>query len=253
MKASLVALSLVLSLAVTLSAQPVLRQGLPAGAKPQGRMLDPAAMSNMLAKTGGLVQQPVSGPSVVFLNAQTRVPAAALASTTDQMRSILRLAMVLQSRPSSDPVTEALKALADTNTAAVVVIADAAGYPALLVAPESRWALVNIAALDSAGLPAAQLTERVQKEVWRAFGFVMGAANSAYVQCLMKPVFTPEDLDALRPKTLCPEPFGKIIEQAQKLGMKLSRTTTYKKAAEEGWAPAPTNDVQRAIRSELKK
>ena len=101
----------------------------PSPAQPPVRTMSPAARSNMLAKTGGLLQQPVSGPSMLFINTQTRVAAAAFADTTDQIRNFLRLSISLQSRPSAEPVNEALKALADTNTAAVIVIADIAGYP----------------------------------------------------------------------------------------------------------------------------
>ena len=44
----------------------------------------------------------------------------------------------------------------------------------------------------------------------------------------------------------------KISVHARKLGMQMVRTTTYRKAAEEGWAPPPTNDVQKAIWNEAK-
>jgi hypothetical protein len=89
--------------------------------------------------------------------------------------------------------------------------------------------------------------------MWRAFGYVMGAANSNFEHCLLKPVFATADLDALTPKSLSPEPFAKIMTQAQKMGIKPARMTSYRKAVEEGWAPAPTNDFQRAIWQELKK
>jgi len=215
-------------------------------------LADPATRSNMLAKTGGLLQHPSAGPSLLFLNLQARVSPDAVRDTSEEIRKIMRLPSTCESRPASDPVVQALKALANTNTAAVVVIADIAGYPSLLIAPESRWALVNIAALGGSDVPATLMAERTKKETWRAFGFLMGAANSAYEQCLMKSVLNPEELDALRPKTLCPEPFGKIVSHAQKLGMMPTRMSTYRKAVEEGWAPAPTNDVQKAIWTELK-
>ena len=41
--------------------------------------------------------------------------------------------------------------------------------------------------------------------------------------------------------------------RAEKLGIKPARMTTYRKAVEEGWAPAPTNDFQKAIWEEAKK
>jgi hypothetical protein len=218
------------------------------------RPINPAARSNMLARTGGIIQTPVSGPAVLFLNTQKRVPATALQETFGQIQKILRLSCVFNTaKASADPVADAAKALADKNTAAVIVICDSASHPALLVAPESRWVLVNVAALGGADVPADKLAERVQKEIWRAFGYVMGAANSNFEHCLLKPVFEPAELDALKIKTLSPEPFNKIMVQAQKLGMKPTRMTSYRKAVEEGWAPAPTNEIQRAIWEEVKK
>ncbi|MDR2848982.1 MAG: hypothetical protein LBW77_00305, partial [Verrucomicrobiota bacterium] len=37
------------------------------------RTVSPAARSNMLAKTGGIIHSPVEGPTILFLNIQTRV------------------------------------------------------------------------------------------------------------------------------------------------------------------------------------
>jgi hypothetical protein len=224
-----------------------------AGNQNQPRVISPAARSNMLAKTGGLIHSPAEGPALLFLNAQTRVAAAALDEPIEQLGKMLRLSATRRDAPADAPVTAALDALKDKGTAAVVVLADSEGYPSLLVAPESRWALVNVAALAGAGVSAETLAERTRKEVWRAFGYLMGAAHSNFEACLMKPVLSPEDLDALKGRSLSPEPFNKIMTHAQKLGMKPQRMTTYRKAVEEGWAPAPTNDFQKAIWAELKK
>ena len=215
--------------------------------------IDPAIRSNMLAKTGGLIHSAPTAPFVLFLNTQKRVPDQALQDLPGLIQKVLRLPCVSLSKPSAEPVAEAVNALADTNNAAVIVIGDAAGYPALLVAPESRWALVNVAALAGSGASAETLAERVQRETWRAFGYLMGAANSTSELCLMKPVFSAADLDALKARTLSPETFSKIMTQALKMGMKPTRLATYRKAVEEGWAPSPTNDFQRAIWQELKK
>jgi hypothetical protein len=69
----------------------------------------------------------------------------------------------------------------------------------------------------------------------------------------MKPVFSPADLDGNECGTLSPEPLIRFMKQAQRLGMKPIRMASYRKAAEEGWAPQPTNDIQRAIWKELHK
>lgn len=215
-----------------------------------------ASRSNMLARSGGIVQTPFTGPVILFLNTQKRVPATALQETANQIQKTLRLPCTFSAaKETREPLADAIQALTDNkkNTAAVILICDSANQPALLVAPESRWALVNVAALVDKNESDDKLAERVQKEIWRAFGYVMGAANSNFENCLLKPVFSLEDLDALKSKMICPEAFNKVLAQAQKLGIKSARMITYRKAVEEGWAPSPTNDFQRAIWQELKK
>ena len=260
MKTVLAALPLFgLCLAVGLAqpaSQPVkiVRPGTPAAAAPVRRTADPAAQSNLLAKTGGILMTPASGPAVLFLNTQTRVPGAGIQAASEQIFKLLRLPCEYRDKPSDEPVAEAIRAVADpARTAAAVVICETPGYPSLLLAPEARWALVNVAALGGADVPAALLAERTRKQVWRAFGHLMGAANSTYESCLLKPVFTNEELDALGAKGFCPDPLNPILQHARKRGISQSRMTTYRKAVEEGWAPAPTNALQQAIWDELKK
>ena len=212
-----------------------------------------AARAAMLARTGGIIQSQATGPALLFLNTQTQTPEKILRDTADTIARVLRLQVEVATRESADPLVEASKALADTNTAAVVVVGNLPGQPALLIAPEARWALVNCAALGGEGVSDELRDERVQKEIWRAFGYLMGAANSNFETCVLKSVVTPADLDALKARTLCLEPFNKIMTHAQKLGMKPVRMATYRKAAEQGWAPPPTNDIQKAIWNEVKQ
>jgi hypothetical protein len=223
-------------------------------ARPVIHAPDASARSNFLARAGGVVLASPDGPAILILNTQKRVPEAAMREVAETIVRFLRLPCVCKSAPKlwQRPVADAESALADTNTAVVIVVCDVTGQPALLVAPESRWALVNIRALDAPGTDAATLATRARKEIWRAFGYAMGAANSNFEHCLLKPVFGPRDLDALRVNMICPEPFGKIMAQAQKMGLKMGRFATYRKAVEEGWAPAPTNDIQRAIWEECR-
>ena len=214
---------------------------------------DRAARSNALARTGGMVRAPSTGPAVLILDTQKRVPETVLRDLSTHIQGFCNLPCAFKAQAAADPVADAAKALADKNNAAVVVICDTPNQPSLLVAPESRWALVNVAALGGADVPADRLADRVQKETWRAYGYLMGAANSSLEHCVMKPTFSPADLDANDCKTLSPEPFIKVMMQAQKMGLKATRMTSYRRAVEEGWAPQPTNDVQREIWKELRK
>ena len=212
------------------------------------------ARSNMLARTGGwIVRQDPTAKHVLFLNTQTRVPIKAFESVPTELQKVLRLPYIIESRPSDKPIEVAKKALEDPHNAAVVVLADDTSLPTLLIAPEDRWAVLNVAPLAKTAVPQENLTERVNKETWRTFAFLMGAANSSFEGCLMKPVFSPQDLDMLPGKAVCPEPLGKIMGQMTKLGIKPVHVSTYRKAVEDGWAPAPTNAIQKAIWGDVRK
>lgn len=219
---------------------------------PAGQM--PAGMSTqVLARTGGVLLTSSQGPGVKFVNAQSRVQHAIISEAGCVIQKLSRITIQTeQATGKEDAATLAEAALKSVAVAAVVVVIDKPGQPSLLIAPESRWAIVNVAALASAGTSSETLALRTKKEILRAFGYMMGAANSGYEACVMKPVFKLEDLDALKGQTLGPDILMKTANQASKMGIKPSRMTTYRKACEEGWAPIPTNSFQKAIWEEVK-
>jgi hypothetical protein len=227
------------------------RVATPAAAKPATG--SPTIQSNVLARTGGLVYAPASGPAIVVLDTQKRIPAATVAETVKQIQTLLRLPFSVRCQVGTEPIADASAVLAGTNIAVVIVVCDYKSYPSLLVAPEKRWALVNVAALGDDNAKEALVAERVHKEIWRAFGCVMGAANSTQSNCLLKPVFSLSELDSLDAKMLAADNLNRILNLSKTIGMKPSRPNTYRKAVEEGWAPAPTNECQKAIWNELRK
>ena len=89
------------------------------------------------------------------------------------------------------------------------------------------------------------------KEVWRAAALALGASTSAYKPCVLEPVTSLGDLDANLAMRPCPEPCNKIVDVSRKLGIGQLHFASYRQACREGWAPAPTNDVQRAIWTQI--
>lgn len=213
----------------------------------------PVTKANMLAETGGFISTPSTGSKLLFLNTQDRVSSDEISEVTKTISEYFRLPVAVAKGVSGNPMAQMVDALKNTNTAAVIIICDVKDQPSLLIAPENRWALINVAALGNKSVAAKTLSERTQKEIWRAFGYLMGAANSNAPMCLLKPVLNPEDLDQLAAKNLSPEPLNKITLHAKKLGMTPSGKTTYRNAVKEGWAPPPENEYQQAIWDELKK
>ena len=123
--------------------------------------------------------------------------------------------------------------------------------PALVVFPEERVAVVN----EDAAVKFAHGEEaniRLVKECWRGIGFITGAGYSQNDAGVMQPVGSPLELDAVEWQVIHPMSFQQMSKFFKKYGAKRGRRTTYLRACEEGWAPAPTNDYQRAIWDEVK-
>lgn len=210
------------------------------------------ARTKSIEKAGGMIRAPASGSYIVVLNNQKRISAETLRNVSDEIEKVLSFCVSLETKSSLAPIKDAVNRLSDTNAAVVVIIADMPDQPSLLIAPENRWALVNVAALSVDGPGDKLLTERVTKEIWRAVAYVLGAADSLSDICVMKSVHNVRDLDQLKTQICCPEPMNKIFLTASKLKLSPIRNATYRIACMQGWAPMPTNEIQKAIWEEVK-
>lgn len=193
--------------------------------------------TNFVAKREGLSKTNL-GPSFVFIDAQKRVPSEKLSFVVGIMERIMRFNIKYKQQVvGKNALIEVKAALKEKDVSAIILICDSPDYPSLLVAPESKWALVNVAALAEDSPNAETLSIRTEKELWRAFAYLMGAANSSLAPCLMKSVLTLDDLDKLTAKCICPEPYGKIIAHARKMGIAEIRHSLYRKSM----APSTTS------------
>ena len=131
---------------------------------------------------------------------------------------------------------------------ASLVVVDDDKFPAMLHAPESRWCMVNIASLaHGAGQKQQFFAARVQKELTRGFSLLAGTQSSNYPKSILGCVTKPEDLDVFEDCRLPVDILSRFTPYLAGYGVKPCILSTYRKACEEGWAPAPTNDVQKAI------
>jgi len=208
--------------------------------------------SGLMARKGGRIRVPVTGPVILVLNTQQRVADAKIAAIATEIETKMGLAMQCLRAKAMDPMKEAGRRVAEPKVAAALVICDKPGLPMLLVAPEARWAIVNVAALAADSPDGALLSERFEKELWRGFGYLMGAAHSGFEACVMKSVCQPSDLDQLSGRCVSPEPYIKIQQHALKIGASPFAFTSYRQACEQGWAPAPTNALQQVVWDEVK-
>jgi len=191
-----------------------------------------------IAAAGGLVNRPINGKVICIKVETDKVSKELVYGVVEDLQKLLRVAIdVIGKGEESKHTVGAFVLLAEQGDKS----------PTILCAPEDFWATVNVSRLIADNPADEVFKSRITKELWRAFGFAMGAANSQQQPCVMRPIRRATDLDAQKVCVLTPEALMAIRPTISFLGLAAGGQTTYRKACEEGWAPAPTNDAQKAI------
>lgn len=204
-----------------------------------------AARREMALKVqGGFIRKPgLQQGRIAIINAQKEVDRANLDAVAELLAKAFRISVEVADGTASVP-SDARTALKKNGANAGVVVGGCGGeWPALIAAPDERWAFVNVDALKGGDVPS-----RVQKEIVRGFAFVCGAASSQKPDSLLDAKMSELDRLDLVPMTDLPGDVNlRIGAYLKTIGVTPWRTFTYKRACIEGWAPAPTNDYQKAI------
>lgn len=197
------------------------------------------------AHTGGYVVRPNSRVgSIVILNAQTRLTSAELGGVVDKIKTKLGIYAEVREIPSAT-IAEAGKLKAEAKASVAVFLVDDQTLPMSLVAYEEHWGLVNVAKLAE-GADKVSLFGRANAETMRVLALASGGADSQFPSSLMKEVRVVRTLDGMDAE-LPYDVMNRMAATYKQMGMSGEQKTTYRIACREGWAPAPTNDVQKAI------
>ena len=198
-------------------------------------------------KAGGRIAVPNSRKGTIsIVNAQQAVPqgeienAIAIISKADEYNFKIE---------SADPGADPVSAVRNSKSPVTVAVVANDSTPALLVSPDEGWAVVNVNKLD-AGLntPDAKekfLPSRFRKQFIRAFVLACTGTGSQYKQNFFwaKSI---QDLDLYR-EFIPQDSANNCKERLADKGVTPLKYTVYVRACHEGWAPQPTNDVQKAI------
>jgi len=212
------------------------------------RRRKPLTPEQQMEKFGGFVEPAYSGKFLCFMDSQGRIPAAAVEWVAGQVRIALSLPTRIERNAKAPQGPAALP----PDAGGMISVVDIEGEPSLLVAPDNGWARVNVAALAADGAAAEVLETRFKKELWRAFVILFGGGNSLNDFDVMRPIRAPKDLDACKALVSSPECFNAVLTGAKAAGITPVRRTTYLNAVRLGWAPAPTNEYQKAIWERVK-
>ena len=216
-----------------------------------GKIVSPEIKELMERRSGGVVVPKTNGKTFLIVDGRNANEDFAAKYCTILKRT-LHLGMTCIAKPlpkDADPFAFAQGCKTPQNPAVVLII-DCAGKPTLAAYPEDAIAVVNVANLKTGD--AALYEQRVSKETWRGValalgGFAATAPNGRIIKSLLSPVYSVRDLDAMKAVALSPSQCGAIYESVEILGLQAAKPTPYSVACRQGWAPAPTNAIQRAI------
>lgn len=149
-------------------------------------------------------------------------------------------------------IAKASKYVLESEGNAAVFVVDDTTLPMTLSAVEAGWALVNVAALrDEPGgiVPPRRLGVALRRAACRTMGLGVARGRDSF----LGPARNCAELDALAPDGMTMDAAMSIMAYLPTIGIERYERMTYKEACEEGIAPAPTNEVQRAIWKKYKK
>ncbi len=208
---------------------------LSAAAFAQGQNDPKLSYEERIARAGGEVLKPgtFSG-KVSIVNQQKRIPDLDCSAVAARFAEATRCNIV-----------------ADDGANAVVklYVIDDPKEPVVLLAPEDHWGRLNIAKMVG-DLPSERARERffasrARKMMLKSLSLLIGGGSSQFPGNVMN-VATIRDLDQCQ-ESIPIDMADNYIAYLKAIGVTQAEKTTYRKACREGWAPAPTNDVQKAI------
>ena len=201
-----------------------------------------AIKAKVMKNHGGIITR--AGEGVIGLyDCQSRVEAKFLEGRAAVLRENLN-GFNVKAEKMDAPKPGTLPAKPANVKAALFVVDDPA-LPMSLVAPEAQWGLVNVAVLAADKPDATKLNARVAKELSRVAASAFGGSLCAMGSLVT--VSTVAELDKADGDQIPFMLLNNVMHNLQNLGMTVPRKSSYKKACREGWAPAPTNDAQKAI------
>lgn len=204
---------------------------------------------SVIERTGGFLERPSKTKGrVVFVNTQKTVTIDEIAPVAAQLSRTLHVKVELvPGAPVSIEKAKASFSSFQDAKAAIFIVENAEYQDPVLVSPEGRWAIVNVAPLSADKAKQPYIAARTRKEMARAFSMLCGAFDSTYSDSLMGTVSKPTELDAFTDFMPPMDVVGRVRKYLVKIGVPTQSLVSYRTACKEGWAPPPTNDIQKVV------
>ena len=198
------------------------------------------------AKFGGILVHPDSRKgSVTFIDTQTR---ADVSKPLDEFLGHFRRVLPINVKVMKAAAGAPLELKKKSGSEFAIILVDDTNTPSTVIYPDDAYALINSAKFETGlKLPNDKdvYARRVAKGAMRAFVLLANGGGSRY-PANVGVVHNVQELDLTQDK------LPVDIQNAMKLylekaGVSALRRVPYQRAVQEGWAPQPTNDIQKAI------
>ncbi len=206
-----------------------------------------ASIVNASNDLGGYIRfVPKDAGKFFFVNGQSVVERDVILAEVNRIAQDVNfdIQMIEGSAPDIQNVSERLQCL---GAKGAVWIVNDIKLPRVLAAIEDGWAILNVAQMVK-DVDREKINNRMIKEMNRTFAVIHGAMDPVMMPaCALKPAVGLNGLDALVCKEMSPMTVAKVSFYMVGAGYKKVKSGTYYDACEEGWAPAPTNEMQKAV------
>lgn len=204
-------------------------------------------VARQLLDPGYLVRPNSQKGKIAFIDTQSELSADAI-RTAMKAVSESRVYNSVYERASASDDYAALKKKAAASFALILI--NDPSKPGTLIAPEDGWCVVNVARIgEGLKTPEAKakfFESRCRKQIMRVYGAAAGGWYSGYKGNVSSVASIP-DLDLVTKEALPVDVLDRNARYLTGLGVKPQVLVPYRRACIEGWAPAPTNDVQKFV------
>ena len=198
--------------------------------------------------TGGFVfDRRKADGQVVFVNAQKRVSKDVLAAHVERLERECMMTMKVE---DSEPfvLQDAAGKIKAVNANLAVFILDSDLPVSMMLAPDQKYAVVNVKELAKDSPSSEKLEMRVKKQMVRAVALLFGTGYAVAGDGTVMPVNGLEGLDELPLMILPVSVTSTMLKFAsEKFGIRPFRRTFYVYALKEGWAPPPKGKYQKML------
>ena len=199
--------------------------------------------------SGGIVEKAYRGKTIRVVNVTKAVEQDLLNSIALRIRRSAQLPIDVEAGaiPDGESAMAYARAAAKADgIGATVVVVDDKGLPIIMSSPDEKWAILNVASFKR-----DELEDRMLKSLWGAVARAVGAGSTGDAGCVLVPFGSVQQLDAIAAAEPSPVAHNALIDTAKMSGINMIFFATYRTACQQGWAPQPTNDVQRTIWNEI--